>query len=223
MKTKLPILLNLLALSSILPGSLIAQDPGQVAPNMNYDVHREYDENGNLIYYDSTTVISWDSDSAGTEYDSLMSAWQEDSHHRFYSYSYPQDSFSYRFRVPGDLFDLSPGFDFSMEFPEIDDILKSFEYNFSVTPSDTSQFPSPPDSYYFDFHGTVPELDPNFSARMRELEQRMYEMQQRILREFELWDEDPNEFYEQEPQPGTDDSEPEPQNQSLKTNNTVII
>jgi len=156
------------------------EDVSDDSPKARYDVHREYDENGNLIYYDSVYISSWDSDTALAEVDSLLDVWE---------YGTPNHShpFHYGFHFPGDPFGYLPELEFDFVIPDWHNLQEGFEYNYSITPTDSVDSPLFPDDPVFQYRHVVPpegwDLD---------IEEQIYEME-RFMEEFnrrEEW-----EFY----------------------------
>lgn len=120
-----------------------------------YDVYKEYDNEGNLIYYDSSsfsvftdTVIS----------DSLFGVWE---------YGTPNNlrPFQYDFHFPGGPFGYIPEFEFEFVVPDLHDLNEGFEYNFRPNPDDTvgSQF-IPPDHEFYHYH-FIPPIDMNIDVQ----------------------------------------------------------
>jgi len=101
---------------------------------LNYDVQRVYDKEGNLIYYDSTIVGSFHPDTCRSEFDSLVDTWKEQNRRMRYSIRFPQDSFSYSFELPDKFFEYAPEYEFDIEVPDVDSLLKGFDYYFSLSP-----------------------------------------------------------------------------------------
>lgn len=107
-------------------------------PGTSYDVNREYDKEGNLIYYDSIAVSTWDYDTASTEIDSVLDVWEYGTPNHLHPYHYG-------FHFPGSPFGHIPEFEFDFVIPDMHDFQEGFEYNFSITPSDSLYSPPFPD------------------------------------------------------------------------------
>jgi hypothetical protein len=133
MKTKWIFFLAFFSLISLENAVGQDKDNNQTVPETKYNVHRQYDENGNLIEYDSSSVSTWEY--SGT--DSLSDFW---------SYTpYPADSnefnygqqHHYGFRFPGDDYPEFPYFNFGFDFHDLDSLMQGFNFNFSMSPPDS--------------------------------------------------------------------------------------
>ncbi|MBN1597332.1 MAG: hypothetical protein JW894_03495 [Bacteroidales bacterium] len=76
MITKAFIVAGLLMIISVYIIKAQHKDENTPAPGGNYKVEKEYDENGNLIHYDSVYTYSWNSGDS-TIIDSLFGNWDE--------------------------------------------------------------------------------------------------------------------------------------------------
>jgi hypothetical protein len=174
-------ILSVIVLSSGIRSFCQAQDTDALnnAPNTRFDVHREYDENGDLIYYDSVAVSTWGYDSSYTEVDSLMDACE---------YGIPNQlhPFHYGFHFPGDPFGYMPEFDFDFIIPDMHDLQEGFEYNYSITPSDSVNPPLFPDNPVFRHQHVVPPEDWNFDMdeEIYQMEQFIEDLNRRMEKEF---------------------------------------
>ncbi len=184
----------LIALLIVLPvGKQQAQTEPKVntAPDSQYKVHREYDENGNLIGYDSTAITTWSYSSSGNEPDSVLNYWSyTPSINDSSSFNYGRSK-HYGFKLPGDEFAEWPQFDLDIYFRDRDSVLKGFEYNFSLTPRDTSYHFNDP---YFDFYGQFPPIQPDIQSYMQDMQRMIDDMLNHHDKMF-------REFYEEEYQP----------------------
>jgi hypothetical protein len=167
MKTQQYFLLTTLLLLPI--QNELAQQKGdvQITPNAKFDVHRQYDENGNLIEYDSSSVTTWSYNGS----DSLSDFWSytpsqtdsngflsEESHHFYYNF-------------PGDEFPDFPQFDFGLTFHELDSLMQGFNFDFSVSPGDSVYSDKNP---YLNFHSEFPPINSEIELYLRDI-QRFFE------------------------------------------------
>ncbi len=143
---------------------LSAQSMKNSLPNKKYNVHRQYDENGNLIGYDSTAIVTWGNNNHAED-DSVKSEYHFSTRE---SYGNPDSLF---------------GFD-NMGNPSmpdnewIEDMMKHFGNNFPVNPSDSTmmeQFPRIGDQ--FDFSA----MNEHFARQMQEMEKYMRTMMQQHM------------------------------------------
>jgi hypothetical protein len=86
----------------LLFNSMQAQVVQKNLPYTKFNLHRQYDDKGNLIEYDSTTIFTWDSDSTKIIVDPNTEDWDVDA------FKHRQDSSSGQNNT-NDLFD----FDFN--------------------------------------------------------------------------------------------------------------
>jgi hypothetical protein len=95
------------------------QDGQNTAPSSNYNVHREYDQNGNLIHYDSTVVSTWKYGS-NTNQDSLLQEWGNNSENPFSLNDSikSEDSSYYGFNFPDQELNFQA-------FPDINEMMKN--------------------------------------------------------------------------------------------------
>jgi hypothetical protein len=155
-------------------------DKENTTPRSQHNVHREYDENGNLIEYDSSAITTWSYSSYNTEPDSVPDYWSytpvvEDSINNEYL-----GSRHYGFRFPGDW----PQVDLGIEFHDLDSIRRGFNYSFSLTPGDTADHPQDP---YFDIYGRFPPMHPNIESYIQDMQRMINDMFNRyedMFREF---------------------------------------
>ncbi len=184
------------------------------APILNYDVHREYNDDGDLIYFDSVAVMRWDSDTSDIEIDTLLDEWEygdPNNPHPFY----------FGFRFPGYGFEFMPPFEFDFAIPDLHDLNEGFEYGFSLSPHDSLFSPLFPQDSLFYYHHVMPpfDMDYDIDAHIHQMEEYMKEFHERMLKEF-YWS-DPD-FYP--PCPNRDDSlsvpnqTPEPSYNNFKGN-----
>jgi hypothetical protein len=144
--------------------NLNAQSKNNVEPNKKYNVHRQYDENGNLIGYDSTAIVTWGKNTHSAN-DSVRSEYHFSTRE---SYDNPDSLF---------------GFD-NMGNPSmpdnkwIQDMMKHFGNNFPMNPSDSTmmgQFPGIEDQ--FDFSA----INEHFAKQIQEMEKYMRAMMQQHM------------------------------------------
>jgi hypothetical protein len=189
MKTQRFFLTVLLIVLPIIKQQAQEKPEDKTSPDTRYNVNREYDENGNLIGYDSSSVTTWGYSGS----DSLADIWSytpgvDDT----VSIDHPRP-YSYNFKLPGDEFLHIPQFGFDIDFPDIDSILKGFEFNFSMAPPDSSMTPCYP---YFDFHGSIPPMDFDIESYFYEMQRMMDDMldrHQEFYRDFSDPDLQPSE------------------------------
>jgi hypothetical protein len=88
-------------------------------PSTNYNVHREYDQNGNLNHYDSTVVSTWKYGS-NVNQDSLSNQLSNnfENHMSINDTINNQDSSYYGFYFPDEEFNLH-------EFPDVNEMMKN--------------------------------------------------------------------------------------------------
>jgi hypothetical protein len=162
---------------------IAAQSENLNVPNTKYYVHHEYDKDGNLLRYDSSVVIIWNSDSVYKELYSLNEDWDVDALNE----SNAIDSFEtekqdyFRFGFGNDEF-------LFHSFPQVEDIIKHFDPSFSSSGSDSLYHPIDPDMPFFYFDSTTPWFNDDPEARMHEMERRMEELIHKhweIFRNFE--------------------------------------
>ncbi|MBN2522793.1 MAG: hypothetical protein JXB24_05940 [Bacteroidales bacterium] len=169
--------------------SALRQDLPAQTPDakQNYKVYREYDENGNLIQYDSTSVYVWSSNSNDFFTDPSAWLWNEDSLLTDSSDFLKHDPFFFGFQFPGDEFFLFPDLHFGHDFEEFDRIMREFHENFDFFYSDSAFHYGFPGSPGFEYHGkTLPENE-HQELYIEKIEKRMEEMrrqQEKMFREF---------------------------------------
>ena len=98
-------------------------------PEIKWDVQKDYDEDGNLVWFDSTYSWSWsDFDFGGAEFDSLFEDFFGDFRFSDSLFTSPFGSMPHSFGFREDFPDflLSNPFDFPFSFPDLDDF---FEQN----------------------------------------------------------------------------------------------
>jgi hypothetical protein len=179
MKTQHFILtVTLLVLPFVRP---LAQDSKESSsPNTKYDVHRQYDENGNLIEYDSSSVTTWSSQGS----DSLSDYWSYTPNPADSSMYNHERPYHYSFRFPGDDFSDIPHFDFDFDFRDLDSLMRGFNFNFSMAPADSAL---PPNNPYFNFHGEFPPMNLDVESYIRDMQKLMDDMlygHDKFFREF---------------------------------------
>jgi len=155
------------------------EDSYNNSPKTSYDVHRNYDENGNLIYYDSVAVSTWGFDTSSTEIDSLLDAWEYGTPNRLYP-------FHYGFQFPGDPFGYLPEFEFDFVIPDLHDLQEGFEYNYSITPSNTLNSPLfPSDTIFHQYHYMPPSgWNLNIDEQIYQMEKFFEEFNERMEKQF---------------------------------------
>jgi hypothetical protein len=159
-------------------------DKENATPRSQQKVHREYDENGNLIEYDSSAITTWSYSSSNLESDSIPDYWSytpafEDSTDNEY-----MGSRHYGFRFPGDALDDWPQVDFGIEFNDLDSIRKDIIYSFSLTPRDTMDHSKDP---YFDFYGEFPSMHTDIESYMQDMQRmidNIFNRSEDLFREF---------------------------------------
>lgn len=120
-------------------------------PGTSYNVHRKYDNDGNLIYYDSVSVSSWNYDSSIVAIDTVFDVWE-------YGKPIHTRPHYYGFHFPGGPYDYIPEFEFNFVVPDFHDFDEGFEYDFSLSPTDSlhsSIFPD--DTLLYHQHVMPPE------------------------------------------------------------------
>lgn len=200
MKTKISIIKiicigYLSSLSFLTQGQTTGND--SLTLSRNYDVQCIYDKEGNLIYYDSTYVDSDLYKPENEAYDSLISALKEDDRRINYSIRFPKDSFSLSFQLPERFFDYAPDYRFDIEVPKFDSLLSGFDYYFSLSPSDSTADLEEEDPG-IEFHGSVPEVNPDLDKTIWEIERRMRELNDRLWNDYNSWQERQDRRNEQE-------------------------
>jgi hypothetical protein len=177
----------LIVLNISLPFGLqqaLAQNDDGSAPKSKYNVHREYDDNGNLIEYDSTSITTWNSNSSKIKPDSVQDFWSYTPSFDDTTKTIENRSKNYGFRFPGDVMDEWPQFDFGLEFNNIDSVWNGFNYYFSLTPGDTAKHFQDP---YFDLYGQFPPVHPDIESYMQDMQHIIHDMIDRnedMFREF---------------------------------------
>ncbi len=159
MKTIISLLISFSAYFALHLADLEAQSPDA---KQHYKVHREYDEQGNLIHYDSSYVSVWSSDSSDMDLDSLDYLWDKDTYLSDSDSFVHNDPFFFGFRFPGDEFFFLPDIDFGRELEDFDRIMK-------------------------EFHGDMLPYNKDLESQITEMEKRMEEMRlyhEKIFREF---------------------------------------
>ncbi len=157
--------LLVLIMLAVLPktDNLQAQTIQNSSPNTKYDVHKKFDDKGNLIEYDSTSVSTWSSDSAVKITNPLINDWDENAYdpstdtnsmdrndRGFLGFSFNDDEFFFpQFSNPGELF-------------------RNFDNRLFIPDSDLSINPFHTDSTFFFFNSP---FDEDFNARIREMQQ----------------------------------------------------
>jgi len=136
-----------------------AQTKTEPQPNKKYNVHREYDQNGNLSRYDSSVVSTW-----GSGNNSVTSEFQ-------YSESHSFDNMDSLF---GD-FGMDP---FSFNDSILSEMMNHFGFNFSDAPSDSEMFGQFPSVPFMAQPGRNPGMDENIARQMEEMERQMQSMMQ---------------------------------------------
>lgn len=157
-------------------------------PNEQSNVTREYDENGNLIRFDSTYVKSWSSDSTITPQDieQLQKQMEElfngsfgDGSDSFFGSPFPgsaKDFFQQFGQEYGDSTTTMPGFQNS--FPDLNELQQQMMQHFGqLFQNDSIQFgtDSVPARFQFDFFGDPEE----FEKIQKEFEQHFEQFQQK--------------------------------------------
>ncbi|PTN10274.1 hypothetical protein [Mangrovibacterium marinum] len=144
------------------------EKPGE--PNEQSKVTREYDENGNLIRFDSTYVKSWSSDSTMTmspeDVEQLQKQMQEmfsgafgDDADNFFGDPFPGSAKDF-FNQPGDSTLTMPGF--QNAFPDLEEMHQRMMQHFSqFFQRDTAQikYDTIPGDLRFDFFGNPREFE----------------------------------------------------------------
>ncbi len=187
---------------------LLAQKPeaqiisdDRSGPKSQYNVHREYDEHGNLIEYDSVCVTTWNY-SGEADMDTISDIWSytpdpKDSEE--FSGAYPKH---HSFRFPGDEFYEFPQFNFDFSFNNPDSIFRGFDFYFSLSPGDSIHLNEP----YFDFYGQFPPMPPDIHSYIEDMHRMiddMFNHNEEILREF-----NEEEFHQMSPDEPSKDSIP---------------
>lgn len=157
-------------LLSLIAGSLVlinfqanAQTGMESQPNRKYNVHREYDQNGNLSRYDSTVVSSWgNSNKQGS--DSVRSEFHYSESHSIVN----MDS----------VFNDQAGNPFSFNDSTLNRMMNNFGFNFFDNPSDSEMFGQSPDVPFFGPQFGMPGFGDNIAKQMEEMEKQMKSMMQ---------------------------------------------
>ena len=175
-------------------------------PDSRFDVQRKYDEEGNLIYYDSVAVSTWGFDSVET--DSLNDFWEYGKPNR-------TKPFYYGFHFPGDGFGMIPQFDFDFVIPDLHDFDEGFEYGFSFIPRDSLNSPVFPDDTLDYYHHVVPpfDFDMDIEEQFYRIQQHMQELHEKMMHEF--YSPDPYDPY----LPPSDSIDSPPENPKPSPNN----
>lgn len=161
----------------------------ELPPPAGYDVQRMYDKEGNLLFYDSTEVKEDMHTHNNAEFDSLVGMLKEQNRSIRYSIRFPRDSFSFSFQLPQRFLEYAPRYEFDIDIPSFDSLLKDFEYYFSLSPADSGAKKETEDPYY-EYHGNQPEAEPFPDDDMWEIERRMREFHDRIIRDYREWEKD---------------------------------
>jgi hypothetical protein len=159
--------------------SIQAQNVQNNIPDTKYNVHRQYDEKGNLIEYDSSSASTWSSDTGNVNLNSVIEEWNMDALNE------GNDTNSL-IPVKPDFF----GFDgeddefFFPSFPDIEDLLRKMDKSFDKSRNDSAARPLNPGmpDFYFDQRGFP--LDNDIADRIREMEKRINEMMNRQMELF---------------------------------------
>jgi hypothetical protein len=135
-----------------------------MSTDTQYDVHREYDENGNLIAYDSIVITSSGNNSENID-DSLPEYW---TYTPLVTDSIEQNCipYHYGFDFPGEILKGLPQINMDIEFHNIDSLLKGFNYSFVLTQGDSSNLRNP----YLDLYGQFPPLEPNIDMTFQKMQ-----------------------------------------------------
>lgn len=170
-------------------------------PQSQYNVHREYDEHGNLIEYDSTSVTTWNY-SGEDDIDTLSDIWSYTPDPRDSEDHSDEYSKHHGFSFPGDGFYQFPQFDFDFSFNNPDSIIKGFDFYFSLSPGDSINSTEP----YFDYYGQFSPMPPDIHSYIEDMHKMiddMFNHDEEILREF-----NEEEFHQMTPEEPSTDSIP---------------
>jgi hypothetical protein len=142
---------------------------GQVSqnniPDTKFNVHRQYDDKGNLIEYDSTSVSTWNSDSSQKNINPMIGSWNLNP------YNQSSDSNSIENQIKNLFgFEFNDNDFFSSSFPNIEDFFsKRNKDNFPVD-SNSIVSPLQPDTLFPSNPLFITPFDKDFEARIRELQ-----------------------------------------------------
>jgi hypothetical protein len=182
-----PFFLNLIWMGVLLAyTSLQAQDVTNNIPDTKYNVHRQYDEKGNLIEYDSSSVSTWSSDTNNVNFNSVMEDWNMDALNQENDTNSPGP-------VKPDYF----GFDreddefFFPSFPNVEDLIRKMDKSFNKSSNDSDAHPLNPGvpDFYFDQPG-IP-LNNDIADKMREMEKKINEI---MNKQMELFNNSLNDY-----------------------------
>jgi hypothetical protein len=138
--------------------SLSNQAQNQPAPNTRYNVNRVYDENGNLIKYDSSSVSTW------TYNDSLMGTWTHKP--------IQDDSVFIGEQLPGNEFYFNPRVE--PDFGYLDSLMNSLGFGFNpIGPIDTTGMQHGP---FHNFGENMPPMTFDFESYFNEMQHMMEEI-----------------------------------------------
>ena len=177
-------------------------DDNENYPDIRYDVHRQYNEDGDLIFYDSVSVSTWNYDTSMADTDSLPDIWEFGTPNHFHP-------FHYGFHFPSDRFRYIPDIEFDFIIPDLHDFGQGFEYNYSITPPDSLDSPLYPEYPVFRHQHVMPpaDWDMDINEQIYRMEKFIEEFNQRMEREL-------NEpYYYNEPAPSPNDSTESPDSQ----------
>jgi hypothetical protein len=159
---KTSILITIAVLGFTAPMYLIAQE--RSVPDSKYHVHKVYDEKGNLIEYDSSSVTT----SNNEYYESAVDNWSFTPDEIDSSYSFNPCIPHFKNPFPeGDFFRDQPGFP---DFHYIDSLMQNFSFSFSLPDQDSAFYYGHP---FFHFDENFQGMQFNFETYLEELDEMM--------------------------------------------------
>jgi hypothetical protein len=152
---------------------------GQVSQNNNpdtkFNVHRQYDEKGNLIEYDSTSVSTWNSDSTQKNIVPTIGNWKIDPFHQLSDSNSIENQMKNLFG-----FEFNDNNIFPFSFPNIEDFFSGRNKDNLPEDSNSMVFPLQPDTLLPSNPLFIAPFDKNFETRMREIQQEIQSYMQEI-------------------------------------------
>jgi hypothetical protein len=154
-----------------------AQIANKNIPTTKFNVHRQYDDKGNLIEYDSTSEYTWQSDSINNNFNSSA----ENGGLNKMNPSVDSNSIDNQMRSLFG-FEFSDKNFFSPTFPNIEDFFRGLDNNNSSP--DSNAFTSPLNQDTIFFYNSDPftiPLDKDYEARMREMQNEINNYMQGLI------------------------------------------
>jgi hypothetical protein len=173
--------------------SVKAQVVEKTNPGARYNVHRQYDDKGNLVEYDSTSIYTWNSDSSQSNSGPLIDSWNLDAANS----NSDTNSIENYLNTPFG-FDFNDIDFFSPSFPNIEDIFRGG--NGYYFPADSNLIKVPPGSdttLFYDGSIFSTPFDEDFEAKIRDMQMEINKFMQGQMEQHK----NRNELYKEIPKP----------------------